>query len=120
VQAINTCPDNFLWDKNKSAILLVAPGLYSLSFGFYSRKLPTLKVYVNNEVIFTVFPPSSDSNKENQQTNANKNVITAKHSAGNIAGLTFTEFVALPSRARLSIGYDCETLGEGFLQLKKL
>lgn len=66
VQAINTCPDNFLWDKNKAAILLVAPGLYSLSFGFYSRKLPTLKVYVNNEVIFSVFPPGTESNKENQ------------------------------------------------------
>lgn len=56
VQAINTCPDNFMWEKNKASILLVAPGLYCLSFGFYSRKQPTLKVYVNNEAIFTVFP----------------------------------------------------------------
>ena len=82
--------------------------------------MPTLKVYVNNEVIFTILPPNLDSNKENQQANANKNVIIAKHSAGNISGLTFTEFIALPARARVSIGYDNETLGEGFLQLKKL
>jgi hypothetical protein len=100
--------------------VLVAPGLYQLSLGFYSRKLPKLKVYVNNEVIFTILPPSNDSNKENQSANSNRSVITAKHSAGNIAGLTFTEFIALPARARLSVGYDSETLGEGFFQLKKL
>lgn len=28
VQAINTCPENFVWEKNKAAIVLVAPGLY--------------------------------------------------------------------------------------------
>jgi hypothetical protein len=28
VQAINTCPDNFLWDKDKSSLICVAPGLY--------------------------------------------------------------------------------------------
>ena len=82
-----------------------------MSLGFYSRKLPKLKVYVNNEVIFTILPPVADSNKENHDS---RNVITARHSAGNIAGLTFTEFVALPARARLSVGYDSDTLGEGF------
>ena len=38
VQAINTCPDNFLWEKNKSVIILAAPGLYALTFGFYSKR----------------------------------------------------------------------------------
>lgn len=27
-QSINTCPENFLWEKNKSVVVLVAPGLY--------------------------------------------------------------------------------------------
>ena len=38
VQALNTCPDNFLWEKSKTSIIAVAPGLYELSFGFYSKK----------------------------------------------------------------------------------
>lgn len=38
VQALNTCPDNFLWEKNKTSIVAVAPGLYEISFGFYSKK----------------------------------------------------------------------------------
>ena len=40
VQAINTCPDNFLWEKNQSTLILAAPGLYQISFGFYSKKQP--------------------------------------------------------------------------------
>lgn len=42
VQAINTCPDNFLWEKDKSSLICVAPGLYEISFGFYSRKQPVV------------------------------------------------------------------------------
>ena len=40
VQALNTCPDNFLWDKGKTSVVAVAPGLYEVSFGFYSKKGP--------------------------------------------------------------------------------
>lgn len=28
VQSINTCPENFLWEKNKTAVVMAAPGLY--------------------------------------------------------------------------------------------
>lgn len=38
IQTINTCPENFLWDEDKSMILTVAPGLYEINFGFYSAK----------------------------------------------------------------------------------
>jgi hypothetical protein len=30
VQSINTCPDNFIWEKNKTSIVSVAPGLYEV------------------------------------------------------------------------------------------
>jgi hypothetical protein len=45
---------------------------------------------------------------------------TTKHSAGNITGLTLNDYVALPARARVSIGYEGETVGEGFMCLRKL
>lgn len=53
VQAINTCPDNFGWEKNKAALILTAPGLYVISFGFYSKVSPDIQVYVNNEIVLT-------------------------------------------------------------------
>ena len=42
IQTINTCPENFLWDEDKSLILTVAPGLYEINFGFFSAKQPTI------------------------------------------------------------------------------
>ena len=54
VQAINTCPDNFLWEKNRSVIVLAAPGLYAISFGFYSKRQPVVSMLVNNEVAMTI------------------------------------------------------------------
>jgi len=42
VQSVNTCPENFLWDEDKTAILTVAPGLYEITLGFFSSKKPTV------------------------------------------------------------------------------
>ena len=107
VQAINTCPDNFLWEKNKSALVLAAPGLYQISFGFYSKRQPVIQILVNNEPILSVAP-----GENNNSTNA---ISTAgKHSAGNITGVTLNEFVALPARARISLTYESTSAGEGF------
>ena len=109
MQAINTCPENFLWEKNKGVLILVAPGLYQLSMGFYSSKQPSVKIYVNGEVIIHLKDKLDGSRKQK-----------TKHSAGNVTGLTLVEFVALPARARVAISYEGETSGEGFFSLRKL
>ena len=54
VQAINTCPDNFLWEKNKSSLICVAPGLYQLIFGFYSKREPIIQLFLNGEPLMIV------------------------------------------------------------------
>lgn len=41
-QRVNTCPENFLWEEDKSIILTIAPGLYEVSLGFFSAKKPTV------------------------------------------------------------------------------
>lgn len=48
-----------------------------------------------------------------------RNRETLRHTAGNLAGVTFVEFVALPDKCRLSVTYTGEP-GEGFLGLRKL
>jgi hypothetical protein len=42
IQSINTCPDNFVWERDATGIVIIAPGLYELSFGFYAKKQPTV------------------------------------------------------------------------------
>ena len=114
MQAINTCPDNFLWEKNRAVIIMSAPGLYALSFGFYSKRAPKVSILVNNEVAMTVAGGAGQGN------NLGTIATVGRHSAGNITGLTINEFVALPARARVSLSFECDQLGEGFFQLRKL
>ena len=59
VQSINTCPENFLWEEDKSVILTVAPGLYEISLGFFCHKKPTVQVLVNGETILTAVNSAS-------------------------------------------------------------
>ena len=56
---MNTCPENFLWQEDKTLILTVAPGLYEITFGFYSGKKPTVQVLVNGETILSAVNSSS-------------------------------------------------------------
>ncbi len=116
MQALNTCPDNFLWEKNKTSVVAVAPGLYEISFGFYSKKQPTVLVHLNGEPIVTVNKSQfvNDHGKENKIQNI------GKHSAGNVTGLTMLDFIALPARARLSLTFQGDAHGEGFFCLRKL
>lgn len=117
VQAVNTCPDNFLWDKNQCSIITVAPGLYEISFGFYAKKMPEIEVHVNSEPIL-----GANHHVSSTVTHISSGRLrdVGRHSAGNITGLTLLDFVALPARARVSVVYSGEAMGEGFISLKKL
>ena len=111
-QVVNTLPDNFLWEKDKSTILVVSPGLYEITLGFYARKKPKIDVLINGEAILGAISSSS---------------YVVHHSSGrlkdqnksNITGLTLIDFILVPARARVSIGYTGD-LGEGFLGLRRL
>ena len=117
IQTINTCPENFLWDEDKSMILTVAPGLYEVNFGFFSAKQPTIQVLVNGEPILSAVNNSSYVIHHS----AGKLKNTGKqHTAGNVTGLTMIDFIALPARARISLSYSGDKKVEGFLGLRKL
>ncbi|CAG9320739.1 unnamed protein product [Blepharisma stoltei] len=102
----NTCPTNFIWKPNTIEISVIAPGLYEISYGFYSSKKPNITVYINDEIAIEDKP------------NPNKRWI--RHSDGNISGLSNISFIALPARANIRISYTCEKKGEGFLSLRKI
>ena len=103
IQSSNTCPDNFLWEKSKTSILTIAPGLYEVGFAFFSRKKPSVQLVVNGEVLIS------------------RSSTESKHRAkqSNLTGVSLVDFVALPARARVSVTYSGEP-AEGFLSLRKL
>ena len=79
-----------------------------MNFGFYSKKEPSVQLFLNGEPLSTA--------KQSQD----RSLVQHKHPAGNVTGLTLVDFIALPARARLSIAYLGETYGEGFMSLRKL
>jgi len=105
VQSVNMCPENYIWEEDRPAIVVVAPGLYEVLIGVFARKPPGVRVLVNGETILGV--------GEGQRQ-------VTRHSAGNVAGTTAVEFLALPAKSRLSLVYSGDSGGEGFLGLRKL
>lgn len=58
VQSVNTDPENFVWEKDKVSILTMAPGLYEVTFGFFTRKKPAIQLLVNGRDQLHTVPAS--------------------------------------------------------------
>ena len=100
VQSINTLPDNFIWEKNESAILVVTAGLYEVSLGFYSKKKPAVQVLINGEVIISAV--NSASYVIHHSAGRLHDVRTSGNSNPNITGLTMVDYLMIPGKARIS------------------
>ena len=116
IQIINTSPDNFIWEKDKTIININEGGLYEINIGFYADKKPMVQIMVNEEVIISAINSNSFVI---HQSSGGRMKGSGKTSFGNITGLTMVDFIILPDKAKLSITYTGEE-GIGFLGLKKL
>jgi len=57
VQNINTNPENFVWEKDKASITCTAPGLYEVTFGFFTRRKPAVQLLINGEPVLSAVAP---------------------------------------------------------------
>lgn len=115
VESVNSDPENFQWEKDKASITATVPGLYEVSLGFFARKTPKVQLLVDGQAVLACLNSSSYVLHHSSGKIASK-----QHPAGTVTGLTMIDFLALPPRARLSVVYQGEEAGEGFLSLKKL
>ena len=98
IQSVNTCPENFVWEQDQTSILTVMPGLYEVTFGFFSRTRPIVNLLVNGDNV----------------------IIPAVVENCNLTGYSIHEYLALPERARIIVSYVGDMDSEGFLNVKKL
>ncbi len=82
IQKVNTAPDNFLWEKEKTSVMIVSGGLYEISLGFYADKKPTIQILVNGEPVMSAVNSSGYVIHHSSGKVKNLN----KHSHGNITG----------------------------------
>ena len=105
VECVNTCPDNFLWEKGMPSVMAVAPGLYEVVYGVFAPTMPRVELLVNGDIVLR---------------GGNQDGKVTRHPDGNLVGLSNIDFVALPARARVSLTYYGDPSPEAFLGLRKL
>ena len=107
IEIVNTCPENFVWEKGSSVITSIAPGLYEVALGFFAGQRPNVQLLVNSEAV--IVGESSAAAKQ-----------LGRHSAGHIVGTTMLDIISIPSKSRISVAYEGTSTVEGFLSLRKL
>ena len=116
VQSVNTDPENFRWERDKTFVRAGVPGLYEVTFGFFARRKPAIRLLVDGEPVLAAV------NSASYVTHHSSGRLTSatRHPAGNVTGLTLIDFLALPANAKVAVACESETRAEGFLSLKKL
>ena len=109
-QSINTSPDNYIWEKDKTIISVMKGGIYKVSLGFYSNKKPNVQIIVNNEMIISANNSNNNGNKNNGNSNRKLKKMT---------GLSLIDFIILQDNSNIAVTYIGEE-GFGFIGLKKL
>ena len=107
-QKINTAPDNYIWEKDKSVINVINGGIYQINLGFYfsnftgfANKKPQVQIIINSENAINV--------NSNNKINNNKKMNS----------LSFSDFVILKDDSKIVVNFNGEE-GIGFIGLKKL
>ncbi|MEW5309245.1 MAG: hypothetical protein WDW38_001144 [Sanguina aurantia] len=137
VQAVNMDSHTFVWEQDRTSITATVPGLYELSFGFYSKRKPVVQVLVNGEITITAVGSSTHSLHTSPGSGSNvasasralaasslgslsQLSLSSAHSESGVTGLTGHDVISLGPRAKISVTYQGDERGEGFLSLRKL
>ena len=129
IQEINTFPDNYILENDKSVLLIKQRGIYEIIFGFYGyNKKPNIQILVNNDVII------SNSNKNNKTLYENGNSVLKTTNSEffkgnrnmainggfrNATGITFIDYINIENNSKLSVFYNGDN-GKGFFCIKKI
>lgn len=114
-QSVNTAPDNYIWEKEKTIITVVNGGIYQVSLGFYANKKPSVQIIVNSEMAITVNNSNFNIGKNNGSNIINSNNKKIKK----MTGLSLLDFIILQDNSKIAVTYNGEE-GFGFIGLKKL
>ena len=105
-QKINTAPDNYIWEKDKTIINIINGGIYQINLGlYYSNMKPQVQIIINNDNIINI-------NNNNYLNNKGKN-------SKKMNSITYIDFIILQDNSKIAITFNGEE-GLGFLGLKKL
>ena len=59
IETYNTDGNNFIWEMNSNSIKVHNEGIYELSFAFFTKVKPTIKLIINGETVVSAINSSS-------------------------------------------------------------
>ncbi|KAI9092424.1 hypothetical protein DFS34DRAFT_596678 [Phlyctochytrium arcticum] len=120
VETCNTDAENMLWEKDHTNIRVSEPGLYEITFAFFTKAKPSIQLVVNGEsVLSAINSPSYVVHHSSGYVMDGEGRVEQ----GTVTGISLLDFLALPPKSTLSIHYHGGKkgmLGHGFLGLRKL
>ena len=120
-QCANSCPENFILQNDRAALLTVEPGLYEVCLAFFSQHKPTIDISVNGETIL-----SAVKSQNNIIYHSQVGRTPGRQSFQAQTSLSIKEYIALPANAQIAVCFNASQqpiqpfaeplkLGEGFI-----
>ena len=106
-ESVNTSPDNFVWDKESTTVLVNEKGIYIIGLSFFVSGQPTVQVYINGESVLSM-------------GEGGKGVVRFNREQEEINGCSMVEFLNLDHKSRVSVSYSGNYNVKGFLSLQKV
>ena len=113
LQVCNTSMETFLWEKDKTGIVVAEDGMYEVALVIFASGKPITQLLVNGE-------PLGLEAKGNQSFSSSIGKVKALSSKKSFSGSSVCGYLSLPSKVRISASYVGEPNAEGFISLRRL
>jgi hypothetical protein len=81
VEALNSNPSELIWTTRATSIIAKVPGLYKLSFSFFTHAVINIEVCLNGEPILTLCPLEEEGNSKYALSNNHGSARMRSHDA---------------------------------------
>ena len=116
-QIINTSPENFIWEKEKTHIQVIEKGIYMIQLAFFVKDKPVVQVLVNGEETLSLVGGSMSIVKHESGVYGREEF---EERIGVVTGVSMVEYLNLDEKSRVTISYSGDINVKGFMMLKKI
>ena len=115
MQKINTCPDNYMWNKDTVNLVINNKGIYNLNLIFFVNSFSMVKIFINGEIAFC-------KDKKNNFNEGNDIILEENNNDmnNNVNNVKINEYLLINEKSRISVTYAGSDNVKAILEIKEL
>ena len=115
MQKINTCPDNYMWNKDTINLVINNKGIYNLNLIFFVNSFSMVKIFINGEIAFC-------KDKKNNFNEGNDIILEENNNGmnNNVNNVKINEYLLIDEKSRISVTYAGSDNVKAILEIKEL